>query len=71
MAATHPETTKGERRISGLIIVCRLEHEAREKTVMKARLREEGAADPNGIGQKTYGSTLADRITTGLVGTFW
>ncbi len=37
---------------------------------MKARLREEGAADPNGIGQKTYGNTLADRITTGLVGTF-
>lgn len=38
---------------------------------MKARLREEGAADPGGIGQKTYGNTLADRITTGLVGTFW
>jgi hypothetical protein len=37
---------------------------------MQARLQKEQPADPDGIGRITYGSTLADRITTGLVGTF-
>ncbi|TCT86545.1 hypothetical protein EDC48_113108 [Gibbsiella quercinecans] len=73
MACRHKDNSSA---ISNLITHSALNHAVQKKKVMYAMLREGGeqqAGPPGGAPArgKTYGSTFADRMTTGLLGTFW